>query len=65
MENAQRYRAIALLCRQQAVLHPDQNWKWLGQAERWEHLAEAACVQKADAEPVSLTDLSPTDVAAA
>ena len=41
MENAQRCRAIALLCRQQASIHPDQNWKWLAQAERWEHLAEA------------------------
>lgn len=41
MENAQRCRAMALLCRQQAVLHPEQKWKWLGQAERWEHLAEA------------------------
>jgi len=40
MENAQRCRAMALLCRQQAVLHPEQKWKWLGQAERWEHLAE-------------------------
>jgi hypothetical protein len=30
----------ALLCRQQAVLHPEQNWKWLGQAERWEHQAK-------------------------
>jgi hypothetical protein len=41
MENAQNCRTMALLCRQQAVLHPDQKWKWLGQAERWEHLAEA------------------------
>ena len=40
-KNAQRCRTMALLCRQQAVLHPDQKWKWLGQAERWEHLAEA------------------------
>jgi hypothetical protein len=48
MENAQRCRAIALLCRQQASLHPEQNWKWLAQAERWEHLAEAQLVLKAD-----------------
>lgn len=48
MENAQRCRAIALLCRQQASLHPDQNWKWLAQAERWEHLAEADFVLKAE-----------------
>jgi hypothetical protein len=46
--NAQRCRAIALLCRQQASLHPDQNWKWLAQAERWEHLADAKMVIKAD-----------------
>lgn len=51
MENAQRCRAIALLCRQQASLHPDQNWKWLAQAERWEHLAEANFVLKADMPP--------------
>lgn len=48
MENAQRCRAIALLCRQQASIHPDQNWKWLAQAERWEHLAEARLVLKAE-----------------
>jgi hypothetical protein len=40
METIRRYRAIALLCRQQAVFHPDDSWKWLGRAERWEHLAE-------------------------
>jgi hypothetical protein len=40
METIRRYRAIALLCRQQAVLHPEDSWKWLGKAERWEDLAE-------------------------
>jgi hypothetical protein len=39
MDDAQRCRAIALICRQQASLHPDQHWKWLAQAERWEHMA--------------------------
>ena len=34
MENAQHCRAMALLCRQQAILYPEQKWKWLGQAER-------------------------------
>jgi hypothetical protein len=48
MENAQRYRATALLCRQQATLHPEENWKWLAQAERWEHLAEAALALKGE-----------------
>jgi hypothetical protein len=32
---------MALLCRQQAVFHPEKSWKYLGDAERWEHLAEA------------------------
>jgi hypothetical protein len=42
MEGARYCRSMALLYRQQAVLDPDQKWKWLGQAERWEHLAEAS-----------------------
>jgi hypothetical protein len=49
MENAQQCRAIALLCRQQASIHPQDNWKWLAQAERWEHLADARPIQKAEA----------------
>lgn len=47
MENAQHCRAMALLCRQQAVLYPEQKWKWLGQAEGWEHLAETPYNSKA------------------
>jgi hypothetical protein len=35
------YRAMGLLCRQQATFHPENSWKWLGEAERWEHLARA------------------------
>lgn len=41
MENVRRYRAMASLCRQQAAYRPLQSWHLLGQAERWEHLAEA------------------------
>jgi len=48
MESAQRCRANALLCRQQASIHPQDSWKWLAQAERWEHLAEARLVLKAE-----------------
>jgi hypothetical protein len=40
MKNASRYRALASLCRQQAAYKPAQSWHLLGQAERWEHLAE-------------------------
>ena len=56
MENAQRCRAIALLCRQQASIHPQDNWKWLAQAERWEHLAEARMILKAEA-PTPVTSV--------
>jgi hypothetical protein len=41
MKNASHYRALASLCRQQAAYRPDQSWRLLGQAARWEHLAEA------------------------
>jgi len=38
--SAERYRATALLCRQQAACDPDNSWRLLGEAERWEYLAE-------------------------
>jgi hypothetical protein len=40
MKNVRSYRAMALLCRQQAVFHPETSWKYLSDAERWEHLAQ-------------------------
>ena len=40
MKNAAQYRALASLCRQTAAYNHDKNWHLLGQAERWEHLAE-------------------------
>jgi hypothetical protein len=33
-------RDMELLCRQQAVFDNQHRWKWLGQAERWGHLAQ-------------------------
>jgi hypothetical protein len=39
MKKILSYRAMGSLCRQQAVFHPENSWKWLGEAERWEHLA--------------------------
>ncbi len=44
MKNILSYRAMSLLCRQQAVFHPENSWKWLGEAEHWEHLADAEIV---------------------
>jgi hypothetical protein len=41
VEKASRYRALASLYRQQAAYSPFNSWHLLGQAERWEHLAEA------------------------
>jgi hypothetical protein len=40
MKNASHYRALASLYRQQAAYNPSKSWHLLGQAERWEHLAE-------------------------
>jgi len=39
-QSAEEYRATALLCRQQAACDPDKSWQLLGEAERWEYLAE-------------------------
>jgi hypothetical protein len=33
-------RDIELLYRQRAVLDCEHSWKWLAEAERWEHLAQ-------------------------
>jgi hypothetical protein len=40
LKSAEACRATALLCRQQAACDPDNSWKLLGEAERWEYLAE-------------------------
>jgi hypothetical protein len=40
LKSAEACRATALLCRQQAAYDPDNSWKLLGEAERWEYLAE-------------------------
>jgi len=39
MEAVRRMCAMASLCRQSAVSHPDRSWKLLAEAEYWEHLA--------------------------
>jgi hypothetical protein len=40
LKSAEAYRATASLCRQQAACDPDNSWRLLGEAERWEYLAE-------------------------
>jgi hypothetical protein len=42
MKGASQYRELASLCRQRAAYDPDKSWYLLGQAERWEHLADLA-----------------------
>ena len=40
------------ICRQSSCdSAPQQSWRWLGQAERWEHLADAAFMLKPEALP--------------
>jgi hypothetical protein len=41
MKNVLSYRALGSLCRQRAVFDPENSWKHLSEAERWEHLAAA------------------------
>lgn len=41
MKNVRTYRAMGLICRQRAVFDPENSWKHLGDAERWDHLAHA------------------------
>jgi hypothetical protein len=41
MENVRHYRAMCSLCRQLAVFDPIHSWKYLIEAQKWEHRAEA------------------------
>jgi hypothetical protein len=41
MENVRHYPAMGSLCRQFAVFDPVHSWKYLIEAQKWEHLAEA------------------------
>ena len=41
MKNVRSYRAMGSICRQRAVFDPENSWKHLGDAERWDHLAHA------------------------
>lgn len=41
MENVRHCRAMGSLFRQFAVFDPKQSWKYLIEAQKWEHLADA------------------------
>jgi hypothetical protein len=40
MKQRMSCRDMELLYRQRAVFDCEHSWKWLGEAERWAHLAE-------------------------
>jgi hypothetical protein len=44
---------MELLCRQRATFYPEESWKWLGEAERGQHVAheESATLAKPCASP--------------
>jgi hypothetical protein len=68
MQDVRRYRAMGQLCRQQAVLHSQDGWKWLAQAARWEDLAEAeiaATFEECNAAASECNDLTQPNNAAA
>ena len=44
METVQTYRDMASISRQRAVFDHEHKWKHLGDAERWEHLAQVEIV---------------------
>jgi hypothetical protein len=64
LKSAEAYRATALLCRQQAACDPDNSWRLLGEAERWEYLAEKilASRQKNSAADGSAIDRETSEV---
>ena len=39
MNKIREYREKELRCRQRAMYDPAQSWKWLAEAEMWEHKA--------------------------
>jgi hypothetical protein len=68
LKSAEAYRATALLCRQQAACDPDNSWRLLGEAERWEYLAEQILASRQNgmaenagsAVQTGMTDVPPT-----
>jgi hypothetical protein len=41
MENVRHYRAMGSMYRQLALFDPVHSWKYLIEAQKWEHRAEA------------------------
>jgi len=43
MDELLRCRAMESLCRQRATFYPEDSWKWLAEAEMWNHKAFERC----------------------
>lgn len=52
LKSAEVYRATALHCRQLAADDPDNRWRLLSEAERWEYLAEQMQASRQKNRPV-------------
>lgn len=39
MSELSRCRGMESLCRQRATFYPEESWKWLAEAEMWNHKA--------------------------
>jgi hypothetical protein len=39
MNELSRCRGMESLCRQRAAFYPEESWKWLAEAEMWNHRA--------------------------
>jgi hypothetical protein len=48
-------RDMELLCRQRAVFDFEHSWKWLAEAERWEHLAQKLGTPGTEGDSVALS----------
>jgi hypothetical protein len=65
MNKIREYREQELRCRQRAMYDPAQSWKWLAEAEMWEHKGHAhrASLQE-QGKALIKEDKSPSDLAA-
>ena len=65
MNKIREYREQELRCRQRAMYDPAQSWKWLAEAEMWEHKAhQYRASQLEQASAANLDDKSAPSVAA-
>jgi hypothetical protein len=52
MNNLVGCREVESLCRQRAISDPAHSWKWLGEADRWSHLAHCEITSRFQNSPM-------------